>query len=506
MPPLGAEHANKPECPAAAPSVEAGESSVAIDFDLPEDFDRLARSDRIAADADLEAGRTGASASQPSTTGKPDASRAWQFSRPDEHATGGMPRPEGPGPVDSEPGRCEPESEHWPSIRSIWRPAIGTTAERGDSRSRREAFVPSATAIRGPELWRPPVWIAVPALLAAALVVGGGAIGLSWSWADDARVAGPVANYWTSGDVTGAIARFAQPPNLAWWATTADALVLHAASVAATAQDALDREDQRTMLDLAAAASPTHPGVRFARQASGGKRPQGAPTSVASQDVASLGLAAVRGLAAGQRSAAIDRLRDALALSARLEPEIAEYPALDREANGLRLELPQEDVVNRLLRAVGSQITRGKLDWEEVMPDHAGPWLALYRWSRSHARSEARSILERIASLPAYPDSGDLAWHRAARAEALAAAGKWSDAASAYRESLELKPGPLLASVVWFNLGDILARLGEADAARQARRTSRQLAAALPDRPREQARQLHETLEGDGPIRISSSR
>lgn len=482
-----------------------GRTPPSADFELPDDFESISR----AAAGPIRSGPPeplSRAASSPSES-KSSESRAWRIVEDApavEDDRPGVVVSDPPADLDEKRGRAE---EHWPSVASILtrdQPA-GVARERS---TRRERPGPSPTVVMGPRVVRLPLYVSVPILLASIITAGAAAIYLGWLWADDARVAGPMANFWTAGDVETGAGRFAPIPKPTWWASTADALYLHAASLAATARDALDREDQKTMLDLADQAAPTHPGVRFARHASTSRDATEAArtTTPASRDVASLGRTAARELAGGRIAAGSERLSEAMSLAARLEPEVAEYPGIDREANGLRLLLPQEDVVADVLRTCSEPAARARMSWDSVMPDHAGPWLALYRSRRARSRTEAREILQRIAGLSESPTRGDHAWHRAARAEALAQAERWAEAAETYRSALELRPGPLLGSVIWFNLGDVLGRLGEPDAAREARRTSRRLTASLTDRPRDQARRLHETLEGDGAGRSAAAR
>jgi tetratricopeptide (TPR) repeat protein len=482
-----------------------GRTSPSVDFELPDDFESISR-------AAAGPNRSGSpepiirTASAPSES-KASESRAWRIVEDAPPVEG-----DGPGVVVSDPPadfdeERERAEEHWPSVASILTRDKPTGMAR-DRSARRVRPEPSPTVVMGPRVVRLPLYVSVPILLASIFTAGAAAIYLGWLWADDARVAGPMTNFWTAGDVEAGAGRFAPIPKPTWWASTADALYLHAASLAATARDALDREDQKTMLDLAGQAAPTHPGVHFARHASTPRNARDAApsTTPASRDVASLGRAAARELAGGRIAAGGERLSEAMSLAARLEPEEAEYPGVDRESNGLRLLLPQEDVVADVLRTCSEPAARARLSWDSVMPDHAGPWLALYRSRRIRSRTEAREILKRIAGLSESPTRGDHAWHRAARAEALAQAERWAEAAETYRSALELRPGPLLGSVIWFNLGDVLGRLGEPEAAREARRTSRRLTASLTDRPRDQARRLHETLEGDGSGRSAAAR
>ncbi len=487
------------------------------DFDLPEDFEQISTR---AVDAELYVESTEPPAELPFEDGptvlvepsqKANPNTEWRFVSANdrdnivEEREPEIRRDRLSRPIDDLNCEDQATEEHWPSVATIL-PAILRSDAPDDSATLRRAPLhgPSPTLSMPPRVVAIPLWLALPTVLGGSLIVGIVALGLSVTWANDSRVAGPIVSRWLAGDVSENGGRAEPVPVPSWWASTTQNLYLHAASLGSAPRDALDREDARTLLDLADVSTPGYPGVRYARVAEAGKstaKPS-EPVVPPSRDIASLGLAATRDSLSGATAIAAEEMKSALRMALSLDPEVDDYPAVDRDGSGMRLLLPHEALISSILRTYKTASGAPGVAWDSLVPEHAGLWLAVYRLERTGPRSKSREILDRINAMPDNPPAGgNLAWHRAAKAEALALAERWEPAEVAYQAALEATPGHLLASVIWFNLSDVQARRSASDASRQSRRTARRLAADLGNRPSEQARQLHEGLESEGAAR-----
>jgi tetratricopeptide (TPR) repeat protein len=358
----------------------------------------------------------------------------------------------------------------WPTARALLAAHQSSAAAptRPASRrvpDRRARPRPSPTVCQAPASWSLPAWVAVGPALAGCLAASALGLVLAWSWGQDDRVAGLVADRLLDPDADGNRPIVVpDPPSTAWWATTAGHLYLHAAVKHREEADPGHDEDVRFLLEAARSAAPLD---RTTRLASADRDGNGLGLS---HDVLSLRKTAQTLLRQGKVEPGLNALRRAIELAAS-DPLRAPLPAFQEDARIRRFTLPNEDAIAAMIvEFLGPGTAAPDLARiAKALPPDPVAALAAYRVLRQRGSPEAAKLLEPILAQDSMRQDGPrAAVDLAAQAEALAFQDRWEEAAERYREAIDRVP-PGFARRCWsLNLAEIEARLGRDDAMREA--------------------------------------
>lgn len=333
------------------------------------------------------------------------------------------------------------------------------------STSRRIGRQPLPTTCIEPAHWKVPLWLGWAPAVALAFCFGVVGIGLAWSWSIEAEHAGFLANRMARvGAKAGPLPEWVTPPDLKWWKTTPEHLLLWAMERDRTVDDPAASEEAQEFLSAASQGAPMHARVRFARARSGGEEEQGAALASSlgsSRDVVTLAWTAHQLLAAGKKEAALETYHAALVMASKADPARVAAPRFNDDSKVRRYALPAEDLIGPIVFDMAAHDGWTYAEWSTALPDFAVVPLAAARALRERSSPDALSPLEAIidkADLPP-PDGVPVAVHIAAQAEAFALMTKWDEAEARYRQAIELMPNLAIRRSWWMNLADIAQRL-----------------------------------------------
>jgi hypothetical protein len=409
---------------------------------------------------------------------------AWSWQRPIE---GGRT----PAPLALAP----PTEPEWPSARDLI--AAHREAKPSETRpaatdraSPRLARRPQPTVGQTPASWSVPAWVGVGPVGAGVLVMSALALLLTWTWGQDDRVAGLLADRLLApGAATRGPIDAPDGPGSAWWATTSGHLYLRALADSRREGDPDRDELVRFDLEAARGAAPLDRAVRLAT-ATDTVSALGLSHDVASQRKTGQVL-----LKAGKTEAGLAALRRAMELASRADVSHAAMPSFVDDTQVRRFTLPNEDLMAAIARdalgPVPSTDDLGRV--EATLPDSPLAALAAFRVLRDRGTPGAERLLDRVLA-PSGPAADPMV--SVAQAEALAYRGGLDEAAERYREAIEAFPRETtIHRALALNLADLERRLGHEEAMREAWDAARGANPSDPINVRlTEARQQH----GDG--------
>jgi hypothetical protein len=312
-----------------------------------------------------------------------------------------------------------------------------------------------------------PIWLVwLPATL-ITLAVGGLGVALAWTWGQDDRMAGLIADRvlehetLPDGPVLGDNPIVPAEPT--WWRSTAEHLSLQALVSARDAADP-DAEDRvEFLLHTARHASPLNREVRYARarRASSGRgEPQPGATVAGlglSRDVVALAWTARQLLDAGKTGAALEVDRQAIALAATTAPRGAQVPAFDPQIR--RFLLPGEDQVARVVADLAEHEGWSFAQWSSTLEGSPIAILAAYRVLQKNESPDAGAALDLL--IASADDDSQPPLALAARGEALAFRERWDEALQCYKAAIDRMPVDLVRRSWWVNVATIADRQGD---------------------------------------------
>ncbi|MEO6808731.1 MAG: FHA domain-containing protein, partial [Isosphaeraceae bacterium] len=372
-----------------------------------------------------------------------------------------------PRPLPNEPTPFEATEEGatapWPAATRILqgvrpRPEGRTTPRR---QAKRAAARPLPTVGRAPEQWTLPLWLVwLPATL-VTLAVGGFGVSLAWTWGQDDRTAGLIADRvlehetLPDGPVLGDNPTVPAEPT--WWRSTADHLSLQALVSARDAADPDAEERVEFLLHTARHASPLNREVRYARarratSARGEPQPDAAIVSLGlSRDVIALAWTARQLLDAGKTDAALEVDRQAIALAATTAPNGAQILTFDPQTR--RFLLPGEARVARVVADLAEHDGWSFAQWSSTLGGSPVATLAAYRVLRKNESPDAEQALDLLIASPGDDSQPPLAL--AAKGEALAFKERWDEASQCYQTAIDRMPVDLVRRAWWVNVATI---------------------------------------------------
>ncbi len=399
------------------------------------------------------------------------------------------------------------DREDWPSARTILEAHETRAVEpvRADSRSKPRR--PEPTVARRPEHWAIPAWLMIPPMAATALLASVVGLVLSWTWSQDLRVEGTLADRLLQGERIPPRGIDTEPvPRPAWWGTTADHLYLQALALGRLEGDPDRQEQARFLLGLARNTSPSHAGVRFAMAnlpvegvESGLVRP--VSELGLSRDVVAFAWTARRRLAAGETEAALVEYRQALEMITCADPRRAERSDAEGILPDRRHTMPYEDLIGPMVRDLSSREGWTFEEWSAALPPYGPVLLAAFRVLQEEGRSEAeRALNQLLAAEEGPPRGGSVAVHLACRAEAMAVRDRWEEAERLYLDAIDAMPDADLRRTWWNNLSDIYASQNNLVKMRQARANARAARPPAPSESRSAIDRRDETSLGRGEV------
>ncbi|QDV33816.1 FHA domain-containing protein [Tautonia plasticadhaerens] len=375
-------------------------------------------------------------------------------------------------------------SNDWPSANAILGARPGRGPRRAASRARKAASFPEPTGRISPDEWTIPggAWLCIP-MMFAALAAGVVGVRLAWTWAVLDRESGRIADRLASGKRPEAgsidllLERELELPMASWRNSTADAMVARAALLAGPGPGADPASQERAggLIHAAGAASPNHPGLRFARAWRAVQEPGADAPSLAvglSRDIWPLAWSGRALLAAGKQDEARRCYLKALDLACRASPDESPAPVFHGEPQGGRFGMPLEGILGVVVSDMADRPEWSSGDWLGLIPDSSVAWLVATRVLRQRGDGEADRALERAIALADSPAPGGCseAIHLAAVAEAMALDGRVEEAVEGYRRAVDrLTAAEESARRPWlFNLAELLGRLDDRDGEREA--------------------------------------
>jgi hypothetical protein len=360
----------------------------------------------------------------------------------------------------------ETVDEGWPSVQQILAPSPSPTRRTASiAPSRKASSAPKLSDPIAPATWSVPVWAAlVPATL---LVLVMGAVGwkLAWTWGQDDRTAGILADRLLRDQSSESNAPIEVPdaPAASWWASTPSHLQLRARAEGSNPSRPESREAVDFLLHTAHNAAPLDSAVRLAMATESEGN-----TAVRQDPLGSLGLSndalalrqTGRGrLAAGKIDAGLSAYRQAILMALSIELDRAGMPGFIDDAQVHRFLLPLEETIGDLVRDLDERVPGGYAVWSKAIPDSGVAQLAVYRWLRKRHQPEQDQALDRLSALPECDDPKMEALRLASRAEAEALRESYPSAMKLYQDAIEAMPDDVIGRTWQFNRGEI-ARLG----------------------------------------------
>jgi hypothetical protein len=300
----------------------------------------------------------------------------------------------------------------------------------------------------------------VAAAVLAAVALG---LALEWTWGQDDRIAGLLADRLLDPDANPRrTVDVPDGPGSAWWATTSGHLYLRALADNRRENDPDRSELVRFDLEAARGAAPLDRAVRLA-SATESTGALGLSRDIIAQRRTGRALAK-----AGKTEAALAAFRRAMEMAAHADPARAPLPSFDEDAQVRRFRLPGEDALAAIVRdalpAVPSIDDLARC--EAILPDSPVAVIAAYRVLSDRGCPGIDRLLSRI--LEAEHHAKD-PLTLAAQAEAQAYRGGWDRSAELYRSALEGLPIRLpVRRALALNLAEVEGRLGHVEAVRQA--------------------------------------
>jgi hypothetical protein len=367
--------------------------------------------------------------------------------------------------------------EGWPSMREVFgsSPPPRRTAASATT-SRKPLSGPKLSDPTPPATWNLPVWAAlVPATL---LVLAIGAVGcrLAWTWGQDDRTAGLLADRLMREQPPGADAPVEEieTPAASWWASTPGHLRLRAQDQASRPARPESREAVNFLLHTAHNAAPLDSAVRLAMAT---ESESDGNAAVRDNPLSSLGLSndalafrqTGRGLlAAGKVDAGLAAYGQAIRMAATVELKRASMPSFVDDSRDHRFLLPLEETVGDLVRDLDERTPGGYAAWSKAIPDVPIAELAVYRLLTTRNRPERDLAFDRLAALPECQDPTAEALRLASQAEAAALRESYPGSIKLYEEAIAAMPDDVLRRTWQFNLGEVARLAGESVLMREA--------------------------------------
>lgn len=356
----------------------------------------------------------------------------------------------------------------WPSVREV----VGQTSSAKPrpvkaAPSRKGAVGPTLGDPIAPATWDLPVWgTIVPAAL-LLLVMGVVGWNLAWTWGQDDRTAGILADRLLREEAAenDSPLDVADAPPPSWWASTPNHLQLRARAEGRKPSRPESRETVAFLLHTARNAAPLDSAVRLAMATSAT-----ATEAVRDDPLGSLGLSndayalrqTGRGLLAAKRvDAALRAYREAITMALSIELDRAAMPSFVDDSQMHHFFLPLEETVAELARDLDERVPGGYSVWEKAIPDAAVAQLAVYRLLKKQGRPEQDRVFDRLSASPALGDKTGESLRLASKAEALALKESFADAIKCYQGAIESMPDDVIKRTWQFNLGEICRLSGD---------------------------------------------
>ena len=365
------------------------------------------------------------------------------------------------------PSRGETARAEWPSARAIFeaqgrRPQTQAVAPKPD---RRKAAEPRPSEAIAPRSWSIPAWLGVLPVLALTIVFGVAGVGLACEWAVGANEANlAICSAVRAEGSPGLTLDPALIPRGGWWLTSASHFSAWAMALARSSDGEDHSEEIRSLLESAKHASHLGSRSRFVVELPASAEPG------SSADLANLGRSrdVVTLVWAGQRlkkerkfEQALRAYRSAMEMASKARINDLDPPTFYEDPQVRRYALPREGLIGLVVKAMADDGSWNRQQWEEVLPPTSTSSLVASRaFALRQDRAEANRLADRAilqAESPT-PPGFDEAEDRAAGAEALAARGRWTDAAEQYRLAIDQAEDDATRRRWWLNLAEVAQR------------------------------------------------
>ncbi len=365
------------------------------------------------------------------------------------------------------PSRGEFARAEWPSARAIFN-AQGRRVQNQASApkpDRRKTADPRPTEVIAPRSWSIPGWLGVLPVLALTTVLGVAGIGLACEWAVGANEANlAIRSAVRAEGSPGPTLDPASIPRGGWWTTSAPHLSAWAMALVRSGDGEDHAEEIRSLLESAKHASQLGSRSRFVVEMPASAEP-GASADLAnlgrSRDVVTLVWAGQRLKKAGKLEQALRAYRSAMEMASKTRLNDLDPPTFYEDPQVRRYALPREGLIGLVVKAMADDGSWGREQWEEAMPPTSTASVVASRaFALRQDRAEADRLADRAilqADSPT-PPGFDEAEDRAARAEALAARGRWTDAAEQYRLAIDQAEDDATRRRWWLNLAEVAQR------------------------------------------------
>jgi hypothetical protein len=371
-----------------------------------------------------------------------------------------------------------PVEEGWPSLREVFgsSPPPPRQSSGSSATTRKLLSGPKLSDPTPPATWNLPVWAAL--MPATLLVLAIGAVGcrLAWTWGQDDRTAGLLADRLMREQPPEADAPVEEieTPAASWWASTPSHLRLRAQDQASRPGQPESQEAVNFLLHTAHNAAPLDSAVRLAMAT---ESESDGNAAVRNDPLGSLGLSndalalrqTGRGLlAAGKVDAGLAAYGQAIRMAATVELKRASMPSFVDDSRDHRFLLPLEETVGDLVRDLDERTPGGYAAWSKAIPDVPIANLAVYRLLTRRNRPERDLAFDRLSALPECQDRAAEALRLASQAEAEALRESYPASIKLYEEAIAAMPDDLLRRTWQFNLGEVARLAGESVLMREA--------------------------------------
>ncbi len=384
------------------------------------------------------------------------------------------PGPKAPAPLPGMPPLSDARTSRetareWPRASDIFaaheapapRPAQQNPARR------LTANLPQPTEWQEPSHWKLPLWAGAPALILMVLPLGVLTLALSWIWTGHEQSAGIVSDVLLHGDVSKPLPDQVIPRDMTWWKTSAGNLTLWASYFERRSQISPNEvDDARDYLEGAAKTSPIHAQTRLARARFTNASEPDAQLAIRfglSRDIVALAFSGQRCLKAGRKEAALKLYRQALEMTSSIQISNSTVPKFDDESQVRRYRIPNEGMIERIIRDIASDESWTFAEWSQAIPSTELIRFVTAKVLTERGDPEASKVIDQMLEQAKSPTASKpaSALDAAAQAEVFALRRSWEEAQEHYRTAISMMPNDLIRRSWWLNLADLALRLND---------------------------------------------
>jgi tetratricopeptide (TPR) repeat protein len=221
-----------------------------------------------------------------------------------------------------------------------------------------------------------------------------------------------------------------------------------------------------------------------------------------SRDVVALAWAGGRLLDEGKPDAASWAYGAALEMASRADLDHLDPPTFREDKHIRRYQLPYEDLIGDVVRAMAGHDGWTFSQWSAALPDFAVAPLTATRALEERGRlDEAEKAIDLTLSRAQGPPPPGCsqAVHLAAEAEAMALRGRWREAEERYRQAIDLMPRDTFRRSWYMNLANLYVHLNDDTRKRDAWEAAK---GAAPDEISRRA--AHDQTQAGSPIGVAN--